>query len=65
MVQKGFFRLKSNKSAVPASCRFSGRAPIRIFRCKILDDAEIYLGIVRVNPGDSVLPDIDVPKLVI
>jgi len=49
-VQKGFFSLKSNKDAVLASCRFSGRAPIGIFQCKILDFAYISRGIVCGHP---------------
>ena len=45
--------LAIHKDAVLASCRFSGRAPIRKFRCKILDDAHIYRGRVYVNPRES------------
>ena len=42
--------------AVLASCRFSGRVPIRKFRSKILDNACTYREIVRVNFRLSVLP---------
>jgi len=52
-----------HKDAVLASCRFSGRASIHKFRCKILDDAYIYREIVRGNPRDSVLPHIDDSKV--
>jgi len=40
------------------SYRFSGRAPIGIFRCKILDDTYISREIVRVNFRLSFLPHI-------
>ena len=49
-VQMGFSPLKSDKDAVLASCRFSKRAPIRIFWSKILDDAYTYPEIMFVNP---------------
>ena len=61
-MQEGSSPLKSNKDAVLASCRFSGRAPIRKFRCTILDDAYIYREIVRVNFRLSVLPHVDASK---
>ena len=54
-----------SKDAVIASCRFSGRAPIRKFRCKIPDDAYIYPVIVHVNPGDSFKLQIDASEIAI
>jgi len=43
--------LTIHKDCVIASCRFSRRAPIRIFWCKILDDSYIYRRNMRVNPN--------------
>ena len=51
--------LAIHKNAVLASCRFPRRAPIRIPRCKIIDDADTYREIVPGNSRDSVLPHID------
>ena len=57
--------LAIHKDDVLASCRFSGRAPIRKFRCKILDDAYTYRKIMRGNPGDSFELHINASKLAI
>ena len=55
--------LAKHKDAVLASCRFSRRATMRIFRSKILDDAYTSPGIVRDNFEDSILSHIDASKL--
>ena len=54
--------LAIHKDAVLTSCRFFMRAPIRKFRCKILDYACNYRLIMRVNFRDSILPHIDNSK---
>ena len=56
-------RYTDNKDAVLASCRFFMRAPIRKFRCKILDDAYTYRVIVLVNPWFSILSHSKASKL--
>ena len=48
-----------NKDAVLTSCRFSRRAPIRKFRCKILDDAAACkwngLWILKTRPQNTMV----------
>jgi len=63
LVQKRLFPLKSNKDAVLAGCRFLGRAPIHKFRCKTLDNSNIYREKVRVNPEFSIFPHIKALQL--
>lgn len=41
--------LVTYNDAVVASCRFPGQAPIYTSRCKILDDAYVYPGILRAH----------------